>query len=105
MTSDAEITSGDFHKIKSIGWLVFDPSQRLDLLIESNTLIRAFLGKILSAPFPYHFDISFGQNFSLARGKHHAAVEVIEIIPNDARGLITAQWQDQVHLLSTYPIE
>ena len=42
---DAEITSDDIHKIKSIGWLVFDPTQRLDLLIESNTLIRAFLGK------------------------------------------------------------
>lgn len=42
---DTDITSDDIHKIKSIGWLVFDPAQRLDLLIESNTLIRAFLGE------------------------------------------------------------
>lgn len=57
MTSaEAEITSDDMQKIKSIGWLVFDPSQRLDLLIESNTLIRAFLGKIQVTLIPYHFD-------------------------------------------------
>ena len=46
MILDSEITSEDIHKIKSIGWLVFDEAQRLDLIAESNTLIRAFLGKI-----------------------------------------------------------
>lgn len=45
MLDVVDITSDDIHKIKSIGWLVFDPAQRLDLLIESNTLIRAFLGE------------------------------------------------------------
>lgn len=48
MTSVTDITSEDLQKIKSIGWLVFDETQRLDLLIESNTLIRAFLGRVLT---------------------------------------------------------
>ena len=45
--------------------------------------------------------------FSLAREKHHAAVEVFDIIPSDARELIVAQCQDQVrmphkHLLAIF---
>lgn len=110
MTLDAETTTEDVHKIKSIGWLVFDQSQRLDLLIESNTLIRAFLGKILTAYIciiwtsysGYHIISLNISTFSLARGKHHAAVEVFYIIPSDARELIVAQWEDQVHLTKTY---
>ena len=45
LSSDTDITSDDFKKIKSIEWLVFDRAQRLDVLVESNTLIRAFLGE------------------------------------------------------------
>ena len=37
-------------------------------------------------------------NSSLARGKHHAAMETFEMIPSDARESIMAQWQDQVHI-------
>ena len=152
MTLDAETTTEDGHKINSIGWLVFDQSQRLDLLIESNTLIRAFLGKIsttyiysviyeylvtnryqsvwiflvklmgnfntlnkcvdyiqVSVFSSFHINsftmyiISLNVSiFILARGKHHAAVEVFDIIPSDARESIVAQWQDQVYLTNTY---
>ena len=45
LSSDTDITSDDVKKIKSIEWLVFDQAQRLDVLVESNTLIRAFLGE------------------------------------------------------------
>ena len=98
MILDSEITSEDIHKVKSIGWLVFDEAQRLDLLAESNTLIRAFLGKTHN----YVLSMCYAYLFSIARGKHHAAIEVFEIIPSDARESVIAQWQDQVS--DAYPV-
>lgn len=38
-------TDLDQQKIDAIDWLVFDPSQRAEALIQSNTIMRHFLGK------------------------------------------------------------
>jgi len=45
LSSDTDVTTDDLKKIKSIEWLVFDQAQRLDVLVESNMLIRGFLGE------------------------------------------------------------
>ena len=45
LNADTDFTSDDLKKVKSIEWLVFDQAQRLDVLVESNTLIRQFLGQ------------------------------------------------------------
>lgn len=37
---------------------------------------------------------------SLARGKHHAAVDVFESVPADAREVVVAQWQDCVSTIT-----
>lgn len=37
-------TDLDQQKIDAIDWLVFDPSQRAEALIQSNTIMRHFLG-------------------------------------------------------------
>ncbi len=36
----------DQEKIDGIDWLVFDPAHRLEAIIQSNALVRGFLGKL-----------------------------------------------------------
>lgn len=42
------ITVEDKTKIKSIEWLCFDPSQRLEALIQSNLVLRNFICILIS---------------------------------------------------------
>ncbi|XP_065883036.1 nuclear pore complex protein Nup107-like isoform X2 [Dysidea avara] len=74
LSSGTDVTSDDLKKIKSIEWLVFDKTQRLDVLVESNMLIRAFL----------------------ARGKYHAAIEAFNVVPLDARETIVGQIDEEL---------
>ena len=41
---DAPMTPDDRRKIEAIEWLVFDPCQRAEALIQSNAVVRHFLG-------------------------------------------------------------
>ncbi|XP_078455539.1 nuclear pore complex protein Nup107 isoform X1 [Lampetra fluviatilis] len=63
---DATTTPEDKKKIDAIEWLVFDPSQRIEALRQSNAIIRTFL----------------------ATKKHEAANAALEIIPVDSIDVI-----------------
>ncbi|KAI8815429.1 nuclear pore protein 84/107 [Cladochytrium replicatum] len=62
------VTSEEEQLIRVLEWLIYEPSQSLDALICSNTLVRRFL----------------------VRGRYHAAIAVLKKIPNN---LISPEWK------------
>lgn len=69
---DTATTKEDQMKINVIEWLMFDPSQRAEALIQSNAIMRKFL----------------------ASKKYEAAKEVFSKIPQDSIAEVYANWDD-----------
>ncbi|XP_072123649.1 nuclear pore complex protein Nup107 isoform X1 [Mobula birostris] len=69
---DTATTKEDRLKINVIEWLMFDPAQRAEALIQSNAIMRKFL----------------------ASKKHEAAKEVFSKIPPDSVAAVYANWEN-----------
>jgi nuclear pore complex protein Nup107 len=65
-TNERRVTDQDAQKISAIDWLVFDPSQRAEALIQGNALIRDFL----------------------SQQKLKAATDVLLKLPRDSRSVV-----------------
>jgi nuclear pore complex protein Nup107 len=74
--TDDTISSDDEFKIKAIEWLCFDPSQRLDAIIQANGLLREFIGI-------YSFSILVNELY-IAFHRLQAARQLIKILPEDS---------------------
>ncbi|KAL6070967.1 Nuclear pore complex protein [Balamuthia mandrillaris] len=66
-----QITAEDENKIRAIEWLTFDPQQRAEALIQSNSLARKFL----------------------LQGKHTSARRLLDFVPRDSVAVIQ-QWTE-----------
>eukprot|EP00050_Salpingoeca_kvevrii_P011245 m.13888 g.13888 ORF g.13888 m.13888 type:complete len:930 (+) comp3329_c0_seq2:3-2792(+) len=66
-----QLSESDRQKIEAIDWLVFDPAQRAEALIQSNAVMRSFL---------------------VAR-KTEAATEVFTKIPSDSIAVVNEEWR------------
>ncbi|XP_062520913.1 nuclear pore complex protein Nup107-like [Corticium candelabrum] len=68
---ETDISEVDKKKVAAIDWLMFEPSQRYDALMQSNAIIRGFL----------------------ATGKLSAARDVFTKIPKDSIEVVHQQWR------------